>query len=200
MLSEIKDRRSIRKYKKLPVPVHMIEEIIQAGILAPSARNRQPWRFIVVSDEAKEEMVAVMRKGLEREKREPLLPDDVPLLGGVENSIRIMEQAPVVIMVENPLGTDLRDSLDTSEHVDEICNAQSVGAAIENMILTATNLGLGSLWICDIFHMYRELCDWLGCSGELFAAVAIGYADEAPASRPRKTMDMVVEWKSKPNE
>ncbi len=200
MLSEIKDRRSIRKYKNIPVPVHMIEEIIQAGILAPSARNRQPWRFIVVSGEAKEEMATVMRKGLEREKQEPLLPNDVPLLGGAENSIRIMEQAPVVIMVENPLGTDLRVSLGTQEHVDEICNAQSVGAAIENMILTATNLGLGSLWVCDVFHMYKELRSWLGCTGELFAAVAIGYADESPAPRPRKTMDSVVRWKSKSNE
>ena len=66
MISEIAERRSIRKYKEKPVPQAMIKEIIQAGALAPSSKNRQPWKFTVVTGNAKEEMLEVFRQGLER--------------------------------------------------------------------------------------------------------------------------------------
>lgn len=72
---------------------------------------------------------------------------------------------------------------------------QSIGAAIENMALTATELGLGSLWICDTFFAQKELNDWMNMEGELIAAMAIGYADEMPSSRSRKNMDDIVEWR-----
>ncbi len=81
------------------------------------------------------------------------------------------------------------------DRIAEICNTQSIGAAIENMILTATDLGLGSLWICDTFFAQKELDEWLGAEGELFAALAVGYAAEAPQARPRKEMRDVVEWR-----
>ena len=62
------------------------------------------------------------------------------------------------------------------------------------MTLTATELGLGSLWICDTYFAYEELNDWLKQEGELLAALAVGYADEAPKARPRKAREEVVEW------
>lgn len=46
MLDAIAARRSIRKFKNTPVPRHIIEEIIKAGALAPSSKNRQPWHFV----------------------------------------------------------------------------------------------------------------------------------------------------------
>ncbi|MGC6176922.1 nitroreductase family protein [Lacrimispora sp. 38-1] len=84
-------------------------------------------------------------------------------------------------------------SLKPEERIYEICNAQSIGAAIENMTLTASELGLGSLWICDIYFAYKELCEWLNVDGELFAAMAVGYADENPIARRRKSIDDIVE-------
>lgn len=75
MISAIEDRRSIRKYKNTDIPRHMTEEIIRSGILAPSSKNRQPWKFIVTTGKGKREGLAAMRRGLEREKTEPLLPD-----------------------------------------------------------------------------------------------------------------------------
>ncbi|MFR4047883.1 MAG: nitroreductase family protein [Blautia sp.] len=62
-----------------------------------------------------------------------------------------MRQAPVVIFVVNEIAASFDKILTMDERVSEICNAQSIGAAIENMTLTATELGLGSLWICDTF-------------------------------------------------
>lgn len=67
---------------------------------------------------------------------------------------------------------------------------------MENMSLAAVENGLGSLWICDIYFAYRELCTWLNCGGELAAAFALGYAAEAPMPRVRKNFDDIVEWRS----
>lgn len=63
------------------------------------------------------------------------------------------------------------------------------------MTLAATELGLGSLWICDTYFAHRELNDWLDAGGELLAALAVGYADENPSARPRKSFHDVVEWR-----
>lgn len=68
MLPEIRARRSIRRYLKRPVPKHMVEEILQAGLLAPSSKNRQPWRFIVATGAAKDAALQAMERGLQREK------------------------------------------------------------------------------------------------------------------------------------
>ena len=49
MIKEIESRRSIRRYKDIPVKKELIEEILKAGMLAPSSKNRQPWHFIVTT-------------------------------------------------------------------------------------------------------------------------------------------------------
>lgn len=66
---------------------------------------------------------------------------------------------------------------------------------IENMTLAATELGLGSLWICNTFFAQEELNHWLNADGQLYAALAVGYADEAPAPRPRRKAELTVEWR-----
>ncbi len=62
------------------------------------------------------------------------------------------------------------------------------------MILAAQDLGLASLWICDIFYFHKEICSWLNRKDELVEAVAIGYANQFPYSHPRKTWTEVTEW------
>lgn len=196
MITAVNNRRSIRRYKNQNVPRQMIEEIIEAGILAPSSKNRQPWKFIVTSGAAKKEALAVMERGLHREKETPLLPGCTQYIGGAENTLRIMEQAPIVIFIVNTLGLAIHSVLTPEERIYEMCNAQSIGAAIENMCLAAEEQGLGSLWICDTCFAYEELNHWLGSEGELFAALALGYADEQPAARPRKGIEEVTEWRA----
>ncbi|NBK19328.1 nitroreductase [Anaerotruncus sp. X29] len=191
----ITDRRSIRKYRDTPVKRQMVEEILRAGMLAPSSKNRQPWRFIVAEGRAKAQSLAAMERGLEREKKQPLLPQSAQHLEAARHTLRIMEQAPVVIFVVNPLGIGMNRSLTVEERVYELCNAQSIGAALENMSLTAFDLGLGSLWICDTYFAQEELMGWLGAEGELAAAMAVGYAAESPQARPRKKLEDAVEWR-----
>lgn len=173
-----------------------IEEIIKAGALAPSSKNRQPWHFVVTTGKAKEEALAAMEQGLHREAQQPFLPESAQYIAGAWNTLAIMRQAPVLIFVVNPLGLDLLTPQNAENRVFEICNTQSIGATVENMSLAAVKNGLGSLWICDIYFAYRELCAWLNCGGELAVAFAFGYAGEAPMPRPRKNFDDIVEWHS----
>lgn len=88
------------------------------------------------------------------------------------------------------------EELTAEERVYEICSIRSISAAIQNMLLSATEKGIGSLWICDIYSAYSELCKWLDSNGQLIEAIAFGYPDEFPKERPRKRIDDVVEWRN----
>lgn len=189
----IEQRRSIRKYKSRPVSRDLIEKILQAGILAPSAKNRQPWHYTVATGRSKDEAVSLFRKGLERERMTPFLPKSTAYQSGAWQTVSIMAEAPVLIFVSNELAKPLQQTLDIDERESEICNIESIGASIENMILTATGLGLGTLWICDTCFAHPELSAWLG--HELCAALAIGYADEQPEQRPRKSISECTDWR-----
>ncbi len=187
MIAEIEKRRSIRKFDSREVPREFLEQIVAAGSRAPSAKNRQPWKFIVVTGNAKQEALSAMKRGLEREESNPFLPESTGNLADAENSLKVMRQAFAVIFTVNTLGAELTRTLTVDERVYEICNAQSIGAAMQNMSLTAVSLGLGSLWVCNTFFAQRELNEWLNEDGELFAALAVGYAEESPLPRPRKS-------------
>jgi len=181
-------RRSIRKFKSDPVPEDILQKILTAGTLAPSGKNRQPWRFIVVQGEKRLEMIRIMRDGIARTKKRGEDP------GSSEWTTNVMEQAPVTVFILNPHGIHpwLAHSID--QNFDDLVNVQSVGAAIQNMLLVALELGLGSLWICDVFYAYEELLSWLGESCQMVAAVSFGYPDEAPAARSRKPVSEVARW------
>ncbi len=196
MIPAIYDRRSIRKFLDRPLTKEDITQIIRSGMKAPSSKNRQPWKFIVVQGREKAEMLKAFRRGISREEKGvPLLPESRQHIASAKYTVEIMDKAPVIVFVVNTLGKNLLSELTTEERVSEICNIQSIGAAIENMLLAATERGIGSLWICDIFFAYAEICEWLGCEGALAAAVAFGYPDEAPAARPRKNIEDTVIWR-----
>lgn len=67
MISEIYNRRSIRKFIDKPISKKDIIDIIQSGIKAPSSKNRQPWKYMVIQGDTKEEMLKVFRQGIKRE-------------------------------------------------------------------------------------------------------------------------------------
>lgn len=196
MMNGIDSRRSIRRFSSEEIPDEVVREIIESGTKAPSAKNRQPWKYMVIRGAAKGDMLEAFRRGIEREKAgKALLPGSSRHLAGAEYTVRIMEQAPVVIFVLNPEGRGIFTPLNEEERVYELCNVQSVSAAIENMLLAATEKGLGSLWICDIFFAYEELCSWMDSDGELLAAIALGIPAESPGARPRKGIEDVIIWR-----
>jgi F420 biosynthesis protein FbiB-like protein len=187
-LDAIAARRSIRRFKDDPVPEEALQAILTAATQAPSAKNRQPWRFHVVRGERRADMVRVMREGIARMKAQGVN------VGSAVGSAQVMEMAPVTVFVFNPEGMHPWLTRSMEQMFVDVVNVQSVGAAIQNMLLAALDLGLGSLWICDVFYAYEELCDWLGEGGQMIAAVCLGYADESPAARPRRTAAEVTRW------
>ena len=185
-LEAIAGRRSIRKFKNTPLSDEIIVDILQATIQAPSGKNRQPWHFYVVKDDKRAKMIEIMRAGIEKHKAEGSSP------GSSENSARIMEQAPVTIFVFNPYHDHKQQSW--FEAALNVVDVQSVGAAIQNMHLAAQDMGIGALWICDVFYAIEELSAWLGETHQMIAAVSLGYADEKPDARPRKPVEEVTTW------
>ena len=142
-------------------------------------------------------MLKVFRQGIEREENESaLLPKSKQYVASAKYTIDIMAEAPAIVFVINSLGKSILSELTPEERVSEICNIQSIGASIQNMLLAATEKGIGSLWICDIFFAYSELCKWLNSDGQLIAAIAFGYPNEFPKERPRKKLDEILEWRN----
>ena len=196
MSDSIYNRRSIRKYLDKQVSKEMIEQMIDAGRMAPSAKNRQPWKYIVLGGENKLEFLEHMWKGILREEKEqPLLLNSKNGIPDAKNTWNIMMQAPILIVILNTNGKSPLDEIDTDNRVTEICDTLSIGASIENMLLKATEIGLGTLWIANTCYAYKELTEYLGTTQQLVGAIALGYTDENPTQRPRKKMEDIVEYR-----
>lgn len=189
------NRRSIRKYMKKPVEQSVIEQIIDAGRVAPSAKNRQPWKYFVYSGDSKEKLLACMEKGIENEEISPRLPLSGFGIPDAKNTLRIMKEAPVIIMVFNIIGKSPFAQLDVDERFTEINDMLSIGASIQNMLLKAEELNIGTLWIGNTCFAHKELLEYIGGAGELVCAVALGYKAENPPMRPRKGLQDISEYR-----
>ncbi len=205
-MKEIYDRRSIRKYKNEMPPLEVINEILDAGRVAPSGENKQPWKFLVYAGEKKAQMLAAMEAGTRRERKGAKEPGggDAKLAtffsdrrygtAVIAATLRALQKAPVVVMVMNPSCRSPFEETTGQERVDELIDTLSIGGAVENMLLCAKELGLGTLWAGGTFWAYQELEQYLNRPGQLVCAVALGYADEDPAPRPRKELKDIVEY------
>lgn len=196
MNDSIYNRRSIRKYSDKKVPKEMIEQIIDAGRVAPSAKSRQPWKYVVLGGESKAAFLECMQKGIIREESEcAFLPNSKNGILDAKNTYKIMVQAPILIIILNINGGTPFVEIDTDSRFTEICDTLSIGASIENMLLKATEIGLGTLWIANTCYAYKELTTYLDTTQQLVGAIALGYADEEPPQRPRKQIEEIVEYR-----
>ena len=185
-IEAIAARRSIRAFKDEELPEKAVAKILTAASQAPSGKNRQPWRFVVVQGDKRAEMVGVLRQAIAafRSRGEDT--------GSAEWTANVMEQAPLTVFVFNAHGIDPWLEHSTDQIFQELVDVQSIGAAIENMLLVATDLGIGSLWIADVLYAVTELKTWLKEEGQLVAAVSFGVPDESPDARPRKPLEEIV--------
>ncbi len=187
----IEDRRSIRKFKKENVSDTDIECIIRAGMVAPSPKNRQPWKFIILKDACQIKKIASMMensiKVLLQEKKER---NDIVM--SLE-TIEVIRNAPVLILLVYEYGTvPIHDDgvhWPISAKDVEVVELQALGAAAQNMLLKAQELGIGSLWCADILYAYEVLKKY--SDNPIVSAICLGYADEMPLCRPRKNFNEV---------
>ena len=174
-------RRSIRRYQARPVARTLIEELLEAAIWAPSAHNRQPWRFCVVTEEpAKEELSWLMGQVWRRELAADGADADA-VMRRVAISHARLTGAPVIIvpslsMEDMDVYPDLRRN-----HAEWQMAVQSVALATQNLLLAAHAAGLGACWMCAALFvpdLVRQVLD-LPEHWQPQAIVTLGYPAEA---------------------
>lgn len=187
LLNAIEERRSIRIFTKDTVPTELIQKLLEAAVMSPSGENRQPWRFVVLENDKKNEFVEILTDVLKK------MNENGKKTSTFKRTIGCIRRSNAIILVFNA-NSDHRESFKSTEDFDWIVDIQSIGAAIQNMVLMAHALGLGALWVCDIFYAEKEIYSWLNREGGLVGGVCLGYADESPNARPRMQWQEVTEW------
>lgn len=148
-LSEvIRGRRSLRRYSDKAVPKRIIVDVLEAAIWAPSAHNRQPWRFVVVQDNAvKHQLARAMGQHLQADLQADNVPAEV-IARDVSRSYERITQAPVLILVCLTM-MDMDTYRDERRNHNEYLMAvQSTAMAGQNLLLAAHDHGLGACWMC----------------------------------------------------
>jgi len=164
VLDVVKKRASIRRYRDRPIPGHALLSILEGARLAQSADNRQPWQFIVTTDPA----------------------NKVRLVQAAGNQEFVGEAAAVIICLADP---------DESAKVGPFEGfLVDLAIAIENMALTAWDLGIGSCWIGAFDEeKVKELFD-VPDNLRVVSLLTLGYPDEKPAAKYRKSLDEIVHY------
>lgn len=186
ILKTIYERRAIRKYKDRPVEQNLVEQLLDAGRMAPSAINRQPWKFYVVSDKEKihlfskqiakasvKNIASISLKDIAKSISEFIhSPHDFSFF---KDSDFVFHGAPLVVFITSPR--------------DNEWAALDIGMCAQNMMLAAKSLGLDS---CPVglakFVEHAEAYSKLNIpeSDHVQLALIFGYGDETPAVKERK--------------
>ena len=186
----IESRKSIRKYKPDPIPEDVLKRILQAGLHAPSGKNRQNWKFFVVQGSKRDEYLKYSQRswlGIKDVLQKRLKPS---LYEFTERFFFSLGQAPVVVFCYS------FNSEDERYHT----SIGSVYMAVENMNLACLVEGLGSCTMGAPLEIKKEVDDFLGVSKrqdyqegklELLCAVVMGYPDHNPPKAPRQTEDRI---------
>jgi nitroreductase len=165
VLSLLKSRRSIRRYRPDPVPDEMVEQLLEAGRWAPSASNRQPWDFIVVRDEAIRQQVAEH---------------------AAFYFIRWahVAEAPLLIVLCG----------DTGKRIYRQFLHEDIGLAGSQIMLQAKALGLGTCWLGGINRKAIAATLKLPEHLEVVGLLTVGFPAEDPPPTSRKPLSEIVHY------
>jgi nitroreductase len=181
----LKARRSFRKFKSDPIPQDLIQKILDAAIEAPSGKNRQNWRFFVLTGKKRDQYLSLSQKswsGIKDVLEKRLKPS---LYQFTERFFYTLGDAPVVILCYSYNDTEERD----------LTSIGSVYMAVENLNLAATAEGLGACTMgapleikdeINIFLGVTELPEFKSGQLQLLCAVVLGYPDHDPPKAPRQ--------------
>ncbi len=192
----LSSRRSIRHYEKRVVPTALIRQLLQAALWAPSAHNRQPWRFTILVED--EERVRLAR-GMAERLREDLAADGLPealINADAKRSIGRLTGAPVVILLSLSL-EDMDKYPDSRRSQNEWQMAvQSTAMAGQNLLLAAHALGLGACWMCaplfcpeTVQQLLKLPASWLPQG-----LVTVGYPAEQKEKSRRPLEEVTLNW------
>lgn len=194
--STIQGRRSIRRYTEQPVPPDLVNRLLEAATWAPSAHNRQPWRFAVLNTpEVRAQLAAAMGEQL----RADLTADGAApelIERDVSRSYSRISGAPLAIVVCLSMADMDRYPDARRNEAEYLMAVQSVAMAAQNLLLAAHAEGLGACWMCaplfcpDVVRQTLHLpADW-----QPQALITLGYpAVERESSR--QALETRVLWR-----
>jgi nitroreductase len=194
-LQVIHDRRSIRMFTDQVVQDEKIRAILESANQAPSAHNEQSWRFIVLRGKKKQELadlVTVKSSDFPRPASVLLRMAARSILGSsaviaIANSGELITHGTELFKVEKEMAHDFFRTMEI----------QSSAAAVQNLLLAATSLGLATVWLGILFLLKDEVLHFIGePRGEFMAVIPVGYAAAAKGgSGPKKRpLDVMVRW------
>lgn len=204
----IRQRRSTRSFTNHPVPRKMIMQMLEAARLAPSGSNRQPWRFVVVTnpeEKARLRQICLDQEYIEEAPVVFVACADVNAYTQASTRKRTQEFIDFGVQMSGRFATALarfsdpafRGKIDSAPDPDPQTVVAPATAntyiAIEHIVLTATTLGLGSCWAGGISD-YATVKSLLSLPDNIVvvALVAVGYATSVPPPRPRLSMDEIL--------
>jgi nitroreductase len=204
LFDAIKGRTSIRRFKQISVPDEDIKKILDAGRLAPSANNTQPWSFLVIKDkEILRKMAGAVRDMVD--KMIPFAEDEkqAQRLAAYKGTyFTFFENAPAVIAVfvegydagTNRLLGRMGYSAEDIMRLRPNPGLQSVAAAVEHMLLAIHALSYGSCWMTGPLVAQEAFEKLLGYGKEKFIAalLPVGVPDEHAQARPRKKLEEIM--------
>lgn len=190
----LQSRRSVRKYRNRPVPHEFIEQILESARWAPSPHGRQPWRFAVITapklkQRLADEMGSTWQQNLKMDGQNAEIVNI-----RLEKSRQRILNAPAIIIPCLYL-EDLDYYPDERRQADEKTMAiQSIGAAIQNMLLMAYDLGLDGGWMCAPLFCPEIVCEVLDLDPWLKpqALITVGYAAADPKRRERLPLSSLI--------
>jgi nitroreductase len=192
-LVSIEQRHSIRTFTEQPVPDSHIKAILHAANQAPSAHNQQSWRFIVVRGDSKKELAKLVTSRAAEFPR--------PTSALLRMAALSIISAPVVIAVVNTgdlilRGTNLfKVEQDMTHDFFRTMEIQSSAAAVENLLVAATSLGLATVWLGILLLIKNDVLDLLGeRKGEFMAVIPVGYALRTTAGPKKMSVEQVVKY------
>lgn len=193
----IRGRRSVRSFRPDPLSRAQIEQILEAGRWAPSPHGRQPWRFVVIeSAAAKGRLAEAMGAEWRRQLALDGQDDGTIALRHRKSQERIVG-APCIVVPCLYL-EDLDAYPDPERQAAETTMAvQSLGCAVQNMLLAAYALGLDGGWMCAPLFCQPTVRAALGLADTLHphALITLGYAAKDPVRREHRPVDeLVAAW------
>jgi PPOX class probable F420-dependent enzyme len=181
-------RRSVRVYTDSPVPRAALDTMLQAACWAPSPHGRQPWRFAVLTrDEPKRRLAEAMgtdwRRTLEMDQESPEV-----VATRLAKSWERIQRAPAIVLA--CLYVEELDRYPDAgrQWAEEVMAIQSLGAAVQNMLLAAYALGLDTGWMCAPLFTPETVRAALDLDSTLIphALITVGYKAQEPKRRPHR--------------
>ncbi|ADY56103.1 nitroreductase [Syntrophobotulus glycolicus DSM 8271] len=175
VVKAIKNRRSVRKYKPEQINEDILNTIIEAGIFAPSAHNQQPWHFTVIQNKE-------LLQDINLKTRESMLESEVDWIQKMasKTDFKVTYGAPTLIVV--------------SGRKDALAWPADCAAAIQNMLIAAESLNIGSVWLGLLrFYFAREEVKALKIPEgyEPYYGAVFGYKVLEHQQAPKRKMNVV---------